>query len=211
MQEETRERQYVFRHYALAGDLAHLSDLLTAVEAHDQDGEDFSETALREQLAWPHYDPEQDCWVIEAPDPSHELIGYSSVFAQTPTRSTLYVAIRPAWRRRGLGRALLSKALERARETGARQVTVYANAHNAAATAFLPRQGFWLVGSSWVLRAPADLVLEEAQWPHGYTLRSYAEVQQFSYHSAFYMTTLRWGKPVKERKRSASSARAVSP
>jgi mycothiol synthase len=180
MQEETLERQYVFRHYAPSEDLPHLSDLLTAVEAHDQDGEDPSEAALRGQLAWPHYDPEQDCWVIAAPGSSHELIGYSSVFAQTPMRSTLSVAIHPAWRRRGLGRALLTKALERARETGARRVTVYANAHNTAAIAFLSRQGFWLVGSSWVLRAPADLVLEEAQWPHGYTLRSYAEVQQFS-------------------------------
>ena len=137
MQEEPLERQYVFRHYAPSEDLPHLSDLLTAIEAYDQDGEDPSEKALREQLAWPHYDAEQDCWVIEAPGSSHELIGYSSVFAQTPMRSTLSVAIHPAWRRRGLGRALRTKALERARGTGAKRVTVYANAHNAACIGYL--------------------------------------------------------------------------
>ena len=174
------ERSFVFRHYVPAADLAHLSALLTAVEAHDQDGEDTSETALQEQLTWPHYEPEHDCWVIEAPGSSRELIGYGSVFAQTPLRSTLSVTIHPTWRRRGLGSVLLTKALERARETGAKQVTVYANAHHPAATAFLARHGFWLVGSSWVLRAPPDLVPEAAQWPAGYMVRSYAQVQQLS-------------------------------
>jgi mycothiol synthase len=180
MPEETGERSFVFRHYVPATDLAHLSALLTTVEAHDQDGEDTSETALREQLTWPQHAPEHDCWVSEAPGSSQELIGYGSVFAQTPLRSTLWVAVHPAWRRQGLGSVLLTKALERARETGAKQVTVYANAHNPAATAFLPRHGFWRVGSSWVLRAPPDLVLEAAQWPAGYMVRSYAEVQQLS-------------------------------
>lgn len=180
MSEATGERAFVFRHYAPAADLAHLSALLTTVEAHDQDGEDTSETALQEQLTWRHYEPEHDCWVIEAPGSSQELIGYCSVFAQTPGRSTLSVTIHPAWRRRGLGSILLTKALERARETGAKQVTVYANVHHPAATAFLLRHGFWLVGSSWVLRAPPDLVLKAAQWPAGYTVRSYAQAPQLS-------------------------------
>lgn len=180
MQEELLEQHYIFRPYAPAADLAHLSVLLTAVEAHDQGGEDPSEKALQQQLSWPHHDPEQDCWVIEVSGSSQELIGYSSVFAQTPTRSTLYVAIHPAWRQRGLGRALLTKALERARATGARRVTVYANAHNAAANAFLLAQGFSLVGSSWALCAPADLALEAAQWPDGFTVRTYAEAPQLS-------------------------------
>jgi mycothiol synthase len=178
MQEELLERQYVFRQYAPAKDLLPLSQLLASVEDYDHDGEDASETALREQLTWPNHKPEQDCWVIEAPDSSHELIGYCSVFAQTPQRCTLYAVVHPDFRRRGLGRALLTKAQNRARKVGADHVTLYANAQNTATNAFLRGQQFQFAGSAWVLHAPATLALEEAAWPAGYTVRSYAEVQQ---------------------------------
>ena len=178
MQEETLERQYAFRRYMPVEDIPHLAHLLTAVDDHDHDGENTSEVTLHEQLTWPNHHPEQDCWVIEAPGSSHTLIGYGSVFAQTSERCTLYVAIHPAWRRRGLGGVLLTKAFQRAREVGASQVMIYANAHNTAATAFLQKLGFRLMGSAWVLQAPADLALEETSWPTGYRVRSYAEVQQ---------------------------------
>jgi ribosomal protein S18 acetylase RimI-like enzyme len=164
MKEETLGQQYAFRQYTPAADIPHLSHLLAAVEDHDHDGEDNSEATLREQLTWPNHHPEQDCWVIEAPGSSYELIGYCSVFAQTPLRSTLYVTVHPAWRRRGLGKILLTRALRRAREIGASQVTIYANAHNTAANAFLQKRGFRLRDSAWVLHAPADLALEEPSW-----------------------------------------------
>jgi mycothiol synthase len=180
VQEEILERQYVFRQYMPTKDIPHLSHLLTEVEGHDHDGEETSETALREQLTWPNHHPEQDCWVIEAHDSSHTLIGYGSAYAQSPERSTLYIAIHPAWRRRGLGRSLLTKVLQRARETEARQVKIAANAHNPAANAFLRKSGFRQESSSWILQAPADLVLENISWPAGYTVRTYAEVQQIS-------------------------------
>jgi mycothiol synthase len=152
--------------------------MLTEVEDSDHDGEDVSETALRERLTWPNHDPEQDCLVIEDPNVEGALIGYSSVYAQTPQRSFLNVAIHPAWRQKGLGKALLIKALQRARETGAKQVTIDANAFNPIPNAFLQRRGFEVVESSWVLRAPADLVFEAAQWPDGYTVHDYTTVQQ---------------------------------
>jgi len=170
MQEEALERRYAFRHYAPTVDISPLAGLLTSVDAVDHDGEDTSEAALQEQLTWPNHHPEQDCWVIENPTATHDLIGYCSVYAQTAERSTLYVIIHPNWRRKGLGSALLTKALKRARELKARQVTIYANAQNMAANAFLGHHGFRLVGASWVLLAPLDIVLEAIHWPAGYTV-----------------------------------------
>src|SRR5581483_6256498 len=180
MQEEVLEEFSTFRRYVPANDLLSLSGLLTSVEDHDHDGEDTSETALRQQLSWHNYEPEQDCWVVEAPGASHVLIGYCSTMAQTPQRCTLYVAVHPDFRRRGLGRALLTKAKTRAQEVGAEQVTLYAKARNPSANAFLQKQGFELAGSSWVLHAPATLALQEPEWPTGYSVRSYAQVQQIS-------------------------------
>jgi mycothiol synthase len=170
-------QQYIFRPYNPDGDIPHLSHMLSDVEAVDHDGEETSEEALHAQLTWPNYHPEQDCCVVEAPGDSHTLIGYSSVFAQTAERSTLYVAVHPDWRRRGLGSTLLAGALQRAQETGASHVTIYANARNVEANTFLRRHSFSLAGSAWTLLAPAGITLEEPRWPAGYTVQSYAGLQ----------------------------------
>ncbi|GER89908.1 hypothetical protein KDW_40700 [Dictyobacter vulcani] len=206
MQEEVFEQLYTFRRYVPANDLLSLSVLLTSIEDHDHDGEDTSETVLRQQLSWPNHKPEQDCWVIEAPNSSHALIGYCSVFAQTPQRCTLYVAVHPDFRRRGLGRALLTKAKARAREVGAEQVILYANARNISANAFLQKQGFGLAGSSWVLRAPASLALQEPEWLVGYSICSYAEVQQISVLLEVMTRSYadRWGHAENERATDAN-------
>jgi mycothiol synthase len=177
MQIDSLEQQYISRPYNPDGDIPHLSHMLSDIEAVDHDGEETSEEALRAQLTWPNYHPEQDCHVIEAPGDPHTLIGYSSVFAQTAERSTLYIAVHPHWRRRGLGSALLAGAVRRAQETRASYVTINANARNKAANTFLRQHGFSLAGSAWTLLAPPGITLEEARWPAGYTVQSYAGLQ----------------------------------
>lgn len=159
----------VLRSYTPDVDLPRLARLLTEVEGVDRDGENTTEAALRDQLAW--MDPARDCWVVESHDDADGLIGYGSAFAQTPRRSTLYVAVHPLWRNRGLGGALLDRALSRARD-----VTVYANERNAASNDFLRRHGFEAAGSAWIMRASADTPIQEARWPDGYSARSFAEV-----------------------------------
>jgi mycothiol synthase len=163
------------RPYKPAIDLPHLAQLLTEIEAIDQDGEDTSEAMLRDQLQWPNHQPEEDCWVVEAPGLPRRLIGYGSAYAQTAERCTGYVAVHPRWRRQGLGSALLARVIGRACQTGAKHVLAYASAKNEASNRFLRRQGMQPVGHAWVMRAPVTLSLAQPEWPSGYRVRSYAE------------------------------------
>ncbi len=173
MSNDSFDNHIVIRPFLPDADLLRLVNLLTQVEAFDREGESVSEEALRKQLTWPRHER----WVVPAPGDPDQLIGYGSAFAQTKERSALYVAVRPDWRRRGLGSALLDCALGHAIETGAAQVTIYANARNKAANDFLRQRNFTLVGAAWVMHAAHDVPLAEPEWPAGYTVHSHAVVQ----------------------------------
>ncbi len=171
---------FTIRPYEPDEDLPRLHQLLTAVETHDQDGEDASEEALRRQLTWTNYDPRLDSWVVDNPNQSGDLIGYASVSGRAGTRCTGYAAVHPAWRRQGLGSRLLDQALERGQTTGADHFIVYANAQNDGAVTFLRQRGYEPVGASWILGAPKTQVFAEPIWPPGFTVRSLAEVGDFA-------------------------------
>jgi mycothiol synthase len=174
------ESQYVIRPYAPTVDLLWLLRLLTEVEAADQDGEDVTEAFLHEQLTWRNHNPELDCCVVEEPGKPDNLIGYASVSGRAGTRCTLYVAVHPDWRRQRLGSALLARAIHRAGETGAIETTVYAGARNDSANAFLRYHNYRPVGDAWTMHLPADAQPAEPAWPDGYSVRSFADVQDFA-------------------------------
>ena len=159
-------------------DLLPLVRLLTDVERVDHDGEDTSESAQRAWMNAPNHDPTRDRWVIQSPDNVEQLIGYGAIYTPTTERAAIYVAVHPAWRRRGLGSVLLERVLNRVRESGRSHANVDANERNAAANAFLRHHHGQVMSGSWLLKAAAGSPLEEVVWPPGYTLRTYAEVQQ---------------------------------
>ena len=174
---EILDNPFVFRHYHMgtSQDFHRLARLLQVVEAGDRDGEDVSDAALLASLKWQGHDPQKDRWLVFHRDQSDEAIGYSFYFTQTPQRATIYVAVHPEWRRRGLGRALLGRSLERARELGVHRVLSNVNAKNMAAIAFLHWQGFQLAGAAWNLHLPSGQSLTEPDWPIGYTFRRHVE------------------------------------
>jgi mycothiol synthase len=169
------DSQFVFRHYSLEGDqdLKLLAGLLQAVEAYDQDGEEVSEAALSASLKWQGHDPEKDRWLAFPRGQPERAIGYTFTFTQSAQRASLHVAVHPEWRRKGLGRALLQRSLERARELGTQQALCNANAKNTAAKAFLNDLGFQLAGSAWSLHLPAGQPIAEPVWTEGFTVRRY--------------------------------------
>jgi ribosomal-protein-alanine N-acetyltransferase len=59
----------------------------------------------------------------------------------------LTIAVRPAERRRGLGRRLLTAVIDHVREAGARSLLLEVGADNAAARALYAAAGFRVVGS----------------------------------------------------------------
>ncbi|MBI5566885.1 MAG: GNAT family N-acetyltransferase [Chloroflexi bacterium] len=163
-------------------DFPRLLRLLGEVEAVDHDGEDISEDTQRMYLTLPHHDPAQDRWVIDTPADPGRLIGFASTWARTVwgqacERAESYIAVHPHWRRSGLGRALLDRLTQRARELGADHTIIHANERHQGSNAFLLKHNFQPVGSYWLLKARLNDQVEEPHWPDGYTVHSYATVQ----------------------------------
>ena len=155
-------------------DVAALVALVNAVGAHDGDPDRLTEARLRELLAWPSHNPARDRWVVDAPDESGALIAHGAVWkAEGEARADAQVAVRPELRRRGLGRALMDRALARANALGARQVGAYGDESLPAAGAFLRAMGFTPVAAYVAMAAPEDATLPEPVWPGGYRLRAF--------------------------------------
>ena len=180
MKTNSVEEQFGIRLFRREGDVAGFVRLRAEIEAFDQAGNDISQAAAISTLNWPGHDPERDRWVVEMPGEAGRLVGHAWARAQSPERTIVYAAIHPDWRRKGLGGALLERAIARAVEAGATHVTAGADVKNKGAEAFLLRQGFRHAGDNRFLRLPAGAPLAEAAWPAGYTLRSYAQVQNLS-------------------------------
>jgi mycothiol synthase len=179
MQRDSKD-QLITRLFRQDEDLPRLIHLRAEIEAAEKAGNDISEAAARATLNWPGHDPTQDRWVAETPDNPDWLIGHAWVRAQSKERTIIYAATHPDWRRRGVGSALLERALARAHEHGATHVTAAADVKNREADAFLCHNGFWPVGNNRFFCASAGIPLAEPNWPAGYAVRSYAEVQDLS-------------------------------
>jgi mycothiol synthase len=173
--------QVLFRPFSPEDDIPCLLRLRLTVEAEDHEGADNTEEYLRLQLALPGHDPAHDRLVAAAAADPDSLLGYNLVWLP-PGEQTAQanVIVHPAWRRRGIGSALLAQALARLRQLGAAQVEVYAHHKHPAAGAFLQAQDFQPAGAYTEMRAPADRRLPPTVWPYGYQVRTYAEVQDLA-------------------------------
>jgi mycothiol synthase len=167
------ENSFTIRHYVPEQDLSSLSQMLTKIESMDRDGEDTSVEYLLASLAWPNYRPAQDVWVAES---EGALVGYGVALEQPSQRCTIYVIIRPEHRRKGWGSQLLALTLNRADEVGSKTILVYANEHNDASNLFLAHHGFQPVGSSGSLKLNAHAKMPPAEFPEGFILKRYSEV-----------------------------------
>jgi mycothiol synthase len=161
------------RHYNPLLDLAALSSMLTEIESIDKDGEDTSEEYLLASLEWPNYRPDKDVWVAEL---DGQLVGYGVVLEQPSSSCTLYVVVHPSQRRNGLGSQLLELALARARELDSKTILIYANQQNNGSNLFLKHHGFVSVGTSGAMNAPATLEFPPFEFPSGFTLKKYSDV-----------------------------------
>jgi mycothiol synthase len=146
--------------------------LIHTVEMEDSGAVETSPEHLRRALE--RKGPRR--WVAESPADPEVLVGYALLFPQIPERSYVNVLIHPGWRRQGLGSRMLSLLNSAARESGARWAYNELNDRDAVAIAFARHNGFRPAGDAWVLGAPAEADFAEPAWPEGYSVRSYAEV-----------------------------------
>jgi mycothiol synthase len=173
--------QHLIRSFSPDEDIPRLLSLYTTIESVDHAGNEVSDQALRAQLNTLGHDPLKDRWVVPSPDDPSVLIG-SALVRVIPgsTLSDANIQVHPDWRHHGIGSALLSLVLERARQLGTTAIQIYANAGHADAPAFLQKRGFASQGAYTELRLSEGSRLPPVIWPYGYTMRSYAEVLDVS-------------------------------
>jgi mycothiol synthase len=162
-------------------DIPAVLSLYQAVEATDHEGINTSEQALQEQLELPGHDPRKDRWLVVSPDDTHALIASALVHvAPGSNHADANIIVHPAWRRLGIGSTLLSHIIRRARQLNASSVQIVANTRLTAAATFLHTHAFMVLGAYTEMRLSKDVRLPPVIWPYGYTMRTYAEVQNLS-------------------------------
>lgn len=164
-------KQVVGRLFQPEVDFDALSQLLNVLSG----GKTSAET-LQGQLKWRGHDPAQDRWVVESSENPREFIAHAWTFQQNSERVALYVAVHPGWRRQGIGRFLLSYPINRAKQLGVKFLITWATADDEAGNTFLQGQGFQAMGHDYELEAPVGVAVEAAQWPEGFTIRPFSDV-----------------------------------
>jgi mycothiol synthase len=174
-------QQPVIRSFSPEQDIPNILSLYAAIEAADRSGMDISEYALRIQLEAPGHDPVKDRWVVELPGEPTSLIASARVRISPDTHlADANILVHPEWRQRGIGTRLLSKIVLRTNELRANTIQIFANKVQPDAMKFLEKHGFSAQGAYTELRLSEGTRLPPVIWPFGYTMRTYAEVQNLS-------------------------------
>lgn len=150
------------------------------LEAIEPTGNDVSRQGLQDTLEWRGHDPTKDRWLVHEPGNTEQLIAYAWVFAQSTLRTIAFIAVHPAWRRRGIGAMLMPKLLNRAKEHGANHVVGGRRATQHASHDFLASQGFEPVGNNRFFKSAAEISLPKPAWPEGFYVKSFAEVNDLA-------------------------------
>ena len=95
---------------------------------------------VSEWLNWPHYTPGKDLFLVEY---GGEIVGGLDLRPEPGIgRVILRCWVSPDHRRKGLGKELFNRALERARDLGTRYIHVHIPENDETAGAILSRSGF---------------------------------------------------------------------
>jgi GNAT superfamily N-acetyltransferase len=141
-----------FRRYQGESDLPRMLAVINAAKAADQDERaDTLEDMINNYSHLTNCDPSQDVLLAEI---HGEVIAYSRVWwwEESKTNARYYVSlgfVQPAWRRKGLGRAMLHENERRLAEIAAghpadneRQYEAFAVSNQASALALLDQEGY---------------------------------------------------------------------
>ena len=174
---EALDSRFIFRRLDPDTDLPALVELYAAVDAVDQAGDPISPEELWATLHAPGYNVAQDAWYVADPANPARLIaeGWARSLANT-RRGLVGGRVHPAWRRQGLGRAVLMRTLARARTHGSGYVTLAVDARRAASHAFLATHGFRREQTISELYLAPGAGMDAPIWPAGYSVRPYSAV-----------------------------------
>jgi mycothiol synthase len=131
--------------------------------------------ALRTMIRHPYMDAEHNLFSSEA---RGEMVGYAELWhAPDKPRTTGRVLVHPAWRRGGLGTALLRHIEARGRHVGGRYLDMQIAAQYEAGRAFLSARGFTPVHYGWQMVLSEIRAAPLPEWPAGYSGRTFVPGQ----------------------------------
>lgn len=178
------------RAYDPSTDVPDLLALCNAIEQHDQTHESVTEADLLNEDG-----QSRAYWVALLPAKSNRMVGHAWLL-KNPARAYMLVAVHPDYRRRGIGTALLQQINEACGELGIAQIIAFFPANCRPFTeGFMQRHGFRLAGQNRQFSAPTVLPNEAPQWPAGFVVKTYAEVNQVEVLAAAFNCCYgdRWG------------------
>lgn len=171
-----RER-VVFRAMDMGADLKRLAHLSTEVDAIDQTNLTKSAAEIQDELDRRGSDGAQDTWLAVAPSNPDRLLGAGFSFRVLRSPNVIVsLMVHPAWRRQGIGSALLAHVLDRARALGVQCVLSDADSRLPGSSIFLTHHGFAWEQVSVQMRTAPDSLVAEPLLPAGYTIQPYPEV-----------------------------------
>ena len=190
MTTQTIKPHFTVRHFQRDRDIPHLVQF-----AIDAEGRKPEETAaikieIEESFTWEGHDPERDRYVVMASDNAtadnatidnvEVVVAQAVLSLQLQERILASIVVHPAWRRRDIGSMLLERVRTRARAYNASHIALGHKINNAAGQAFLQHHNFQLAGHIRTFMAPADVAIPAPEWPTGFIVRQFEDVQSFA-------------------------------
>ncbi len=166
------------RQFSVPDDFPRLVNLKNAYLANF--GRSTTEDRQRFLLSLRDHDAVKDNRVIVDPADSDRLIGYIWVWQQTQGRVVYELVIHPDWQRQGLGSQLIQWAVQRAIELKADHMDAQVNVTNPAEIRFVQKHHFRPLGTYLRMQLQPDVMLSSVEWPAGYDVRTYQQVQDLS-------------------------------
>ena len=112
-------------------------------EQLDRSGRYISSQALAETLVQPNYSPEKNVFIVEK---DRKIIGYTGLTPELGIGRVLLVClVHPRFRRKGAATALFTRAMQRAKELGAKVTQISIPEANVAAKSLVSSLGFKLI------------------------------------------------------------------
>ncbi|MEM7029211.1 MAG: GNAT family N-acetyltransferase [Chloroflexota bacterium] len=166
--------EFIYRLFSLKNDLDALTNLYHVFD------EGATGTTIQDEIQDWDQAPGKDRWIVEDPENMGQFIAHAWIARQTKERVYTHIAVRPKWRRKGIGSRLLTYLKDRAREMEAINLMGGGSIDETEALAFLKHHGFEPMGSNRTFIAPEDVAIPDPVWPENYTVRTYAETQDLS-------------------------------
>lgn len=161
-------------------DLPALVDAINHSADHDETDARTTLDELRARFEWPYFYPEQNCLVALLPDGA--LAGYTTAELDPRIgRGWGRGCVDPAYRRRGIGRALIRAAdarhLDRSKTEMAPDLPLSVTRHcrdtNSSLRALLESEGYAIARVSWIMRTELGDPVEVPPLPDGIALRPF--------------------------------------